>query len=173
VWHLSINHLSIPSTALGPRQRAPTSLPMLVVGVRPLAKVFIHLKVPMLKEFCRLVWRRLVGARCALTSPKIFRVPYRLPGPILTDPMPPARHASIAPIRFCKKTQRRTTAKQKHRHTVIDPRRATPLTASSTFGIQSVLRECDCIPVVQQSASAYVVREQRRRSQRFRGRIFS
>jgi hypothetical protein len=49
--------------------------------------------------------------------------------------------------------------KQKHRHTVIDPRRATALTASSSFGIQSVLRECDCIPVVQQSASAYVVRE--------------
>jgi hypothetical protein len=57
------------------------------------------------------------------------------------------------------KTQRRTTAKTKHRHTVVDPRRASTLTASSTFRIRSVLRECDCIPVEQQSASAYVVRE--------------
>jgi hypothetical protein len=58
-----------------------------------------------------------------------------------------------------KKPDAEPRQKQKHRHTVIDPRRATALTASSSFGIQSVLRECDCIPVVQQSASAHVVRE--------------
>jgi hypothetical protein len=40
--------------------------------------------------------------------------------------------AMIATIQFCEKTQRRTTAKTEapHRH---DPRRATTLTASSTF----------------------------------------
>jgi hypothetical protein len=58
-----------------------------------------------------------------------------------------------------KKRNAESRQKQKHRHIVIDPRGATTLTASSTFGIQSVLRECDCIPVVQQSASPYVVRE--------------
>jgi hypothetical protein len=65
---------------------------------------------------------------------EILRVPNRSPGPFLTDPMPPgfemraSRQSGSA-----KKAQRRTTAKTKHRHTVIDPRRATTLTASSTF----------------------------------------
>ena len=50
-------------------------------------------------------WRRLVGARCARTSPKRLRVSYRSPGgPLLTDPIAPRlRNASIALIRFCKK----------------------------------------------------------------------
>jgi hypothetical protein len=73
---------------------------------------------------------------------------------------PRLRNASIAPIRFCKKRNAEPRQKQKHRHTVIDPAsRDHSDCVIDLRGIQSVLRECDCIPVVQQSASAYVVRE--------------
>jgi hypothetical protein len=61
----------------------------------------------------------------------MLRVPYRSPDPYLTDPCPRLQNASIAPIRFCKRTTPNHDKKQKHHHTVIYPRRTTTL--SSTF----------------------------------------
>jgi hypothetical protein len=78
-------------------------------------------------------WHRLVGARCARTSPKILQVSYRPRGPFLINSMPRPRNASIAPIGSSKKGKAGPQQEQKHRHVVIDPRRATTLTASSSF----------------------------------------
>jgi hypothetical protein len=65
----------------------------------------------------------------------MLRVPYRSPCPFWPTPCPGLRNASIAPIQFFKKPDAEPRQKQKHRHTVIDPRRATAPTASSSFGI--------------------------------------
>lgn len=105
-------------------------------------------------------WRRLVGSRSARTSPKILRVPYRSLGPFLTDPMPPGFGVRASRQSVLQKKQRRTTARTKasrHRHCFALRHRSDRVI--DLRGIQSVLRECDRIRVVQQSASTYVVRE--------------
>jgi hypothetical protein len=69
--------------------------------------------------------------------------------------MPPASKCEhrVNPV-LQKKCYAEPRQKQKHRHTVIDPRHATTLTAFINLrGIRSVLRECDRIRVVQQNAS--------------------
>jgi hypothetical protein len=80
-------------------------------------------------------WRRHVGARCARTSPKILRVPYRSPSPFLTDPMPPGfEMRASCQSDSAKKAARPNHGKNKSIATPsLIPSRATTRTASSTF----------------------------------------